>query len=288
MWQPLRRTSQWNAANPPFRVNVPRSYPFGRVGSEPSDDWGSTIEAVASSKTPEPRLVACPACGAPNAASRLQCARCAIDLHGDPAQSGVEAGGLREGEPVAEPEGPSTILVVATVIALVAGIGVMIAILSAQGLGPFAPDVADVLSEVEAAEVVEVRSSSEREPGEDREYGGENVVDGETRTAWVAAGSAPEWLELELAEVTEVVGIVIWNGFQDDDRFARHDRVSSLRIETDDRRFSVDLLDTRGPLVVDLPEPVPASRLRLVAEEVFSGDEIEGPAMSLVEVRTRP
>lgn len=235
--------------------------------------------------------MACPGCGAPNAASRHQCARCKTDLHGDPeTSSDLDAPASDgEGEETAdEREGPSTILVVATVIAILAGIGVMIAILSAQGIGPLAPDVADVLIDAEAAEVAEVRASTEREGDDDRDYAAENIIDGETHTAWVADRAAPGWVELELEEASEVVGIVLWNGYQADDRFARHDRVSSLVIQTDDRRFTVDLLDTRGPLAVDLPEPVPASRIRLIAEEVFSGDEVDGPAISLVEVRTRP
>jgi hypothetical protein len=178
--------------------------------------------------------------------------------------------------------------VVATTIAIVAGVAVMIAILSAQGIGPFAPDVADVLSDAETAEVVGVRASSERQSETEFGYGAENVVDGDTETAWVAGQEAPAWIELELADVTEVRGIVVWNGYQATDRFARHDRVSSLTIETDDASFTVDLLDARGPLAVDLPESVPASRVRLIAEEVFSGDEVAGPSLSIVEIRAVP
>lgn len=243
------------------------------------------IQTVTSSGRPEPRLVACPSCGAPNAASRVSCGRCKSDLHGDPSTPSAEAPTQTVPD---ESDGPSVLLVVATVIAVVAGIAVMTAILSAQGIGPFAPDLEDVLAEEETAEIVGVRASSELVSDSGPGFGAGNVVDGNSETAWVAGREAPEWIELELAEVTEVLGLVIWNGYQAGDRFARHDRVSSLMIETDDRRFTVELLDTRGPLAVELPEPVPASRVRLIAEEVFSGDETAGPSISLVEVRTRP
>lgn len=235
--------------------------------------------------------MACPDCGAPNAASRQQCARCKTDLHGDPETTSAAIAQAAAGdaeEAAAERDGPSRAVIAGTVIALVAGIAVMIAILSAQGIGPFAPDVADVLADAEAVEVVDVRASSELPSDDDGDYEAGNVIDGSTGTAWVAGRGAPGWIELDLGEVTDVVGIVVWNGYQADDRFSRHDRVSSLVIETDDRRFAVDLLDTRGPLAVDLPEPVPASRIRLIVEEVFSGDEVDGPALSLVEVRTTP
>lgn len=269
----------------PFRETCAEATRKDGVRGAACTDEERTIQAVTSSGTPEPRLVACPSCGAPNAASRARCACCKQDLHTDPSSSANDVVAPQAPE---DSEGPSVLLVVATVIAVVAGIAVMTAILSAQGIGPFAPDVAEVLREEETADVVDVRASSELVSENGPGFSAGNVVDGDSETAWVAASEAPAWIELELGEVTDVHGVVIWNGYQAGERFGRHDRVSSLTIETDDRRFTVDLLDTRGPLSVDLPEAVPASRVRLIAEEVFSGDETAGPAFSLVEVRTRP
>ncbi len=231
--------------------------------------------------------MACPECGAPNASSRERCARCRTDLHEGP-DAGPEPDPDTSARSPVEGDGPSLVLVVATVVAVVAGLGVMAAILTAQGIGPLAAEVPDVVGDAETATVVEAQASSEREPSEDRDYAATNVLDADPSAAWVAGEGGRAWIQLELSEVEEVVGLVIWNGYQDDDRFARHDRVSSLTIETDDRRFKVDLLDTRGPMAVDLPEAVPASRVRLVADEVYSGDEVEGPALSGVEVRTEP
>lgn len=230
--------------------------------------------------------MACPACGAPNAASRVACARCAASLHSEqPDEAGTDASSAPAPAAV---ERPSFVLMTATVLALVAGLGMLAAILSARGVGPLAQETpTDVLSDAEAAEVVDARASSERPPSEDRAYAAENVLDGDTQTAWVADSDGTQWIELELDGLTQVVGLVLWNGYQDGERFALHDRISSLRIVTDEHHFTVDLLDTRGPVAIDFPEPVAASRIRLVGAETFSGDEVEGAALSLVEVRAR-
>ncbi len=234
----------------------------------------------------DPRLVACPTCGAPNAGSRTSCGRCHADLAGDPAT----AQGVGEDDHGAEGEAerPSSLLIATTVIAVLAGIAVLVALLSARGVGPLATDAGDVLGDAELAPIAAVRASSERRPSDDVSYVAEHVVDGDASTAWVAEDGGEPWIELELADVGEVTGLVLWNGNQADDAFGRHDRIAELRIETDDRAFEVDLLDSRGPLAIDLPEPVPASQVRLVAEEVFSGDEVPGPALSRVVVRVLP
>lgn len=241
----------------------------------------------AGDEPPAPRLVACPACGAPNAASRLGCGRCHSDLHGDP-DGTPPAGTPAPQVAVDSGDGPSSLLVVATVVAALAGIAVLVAILSARGIGPLAAESGDVLGDAEIAEIAEIRASSQRRPSEELSYEAEHVLDGDASTAWVAEDGGEPWLELELTEVAEVTGLILWNGNQADDAFGRHDRVAELRIETDERSFAVDLLDARGPLAVELPEPVPASHVRLVVEEVFRGDEVAGPALSRVLVRVAP
>ncbi len=249
---------------------------------------GPVSGATTMSSPPEadPRLVACPTCGAPNAGSRTACGRC----HGGLADGPAGASGVAEEDPGAEgdAERPSNLLIAMTAIAVLAGVAVLVALLSARGVGPFATDAGDVLGDAELASIAAVRASSERRPSDDMSYVAEHVADGDTSTAWVAEDGGEPWIELELVDVAEVTGLVLWNGNQADDAFARHDRVAALRIETDERAFEVDLLDSRGPLAIDLPEPVAASRVRLVVEEVFSGDEVPGPALSRVVVRVLP
>lgn len=236
-----------------------------------------------------PRLVACPACGAPNAASRQVCGRCRSELHGEP--DGTPPNGMAPRSLAADEtpaDGPSGVLVLATVVAALAGIAVLVAILSARGIGPLAADAADVLGDAEIAEIAEIQASSQRRPSEEVSFDAAHVLDGDISTAWVAEDGGEPWLELELTERAEVTGVILWNGNQADDAFARHDRVAELRIETDDRSFAVDLLDARGPLAVELPEGVETRHVRLVVEEVFRGDEVAGPALSRVLVRVEP
>ncbi len=240
-------------------------------------------------QAPAPRLVACPSCGAPNAASRELCGRCRSDLHGEPGSAPPNGSGPSRGAADDSPaDGPSSVLVLATVVAALAGIAVLVAILSARGIGPLAAESADVLGDAEIAEISEIQASSQRRPSEDLSYEAVHVLDGDPSTAWVAEDGGEPWIELELAASAEVTGLILWNGNQADDAFARHDRIAELRIETDDRSFAVDLLDARGPLAVDLPEPVETAQVRLVVEEVFRGDEVAGPALSRVLVRVQP
>ena len=234
----------------------------------------------------DPRLVACPSCGAPNAGSRTACGRCHGDLADGP--DAPQGGGEDDPNADGEAERPSGLLIATTAIAVLAGIAVLVALLSARGVGPLATDAGDVLGDAELAPIAAVRASSERRPSDDVSYVAEHVADGDTATAWVAEDGGEPWIELELVDVAEVTGLVLWNGNQADGAFARHDRIAELRIETDERTFEVDLLDSRGPLAIDLPEPVPASQVRLVALEVFSGDEVPGPALSRVVVRVQP
>ena len=239
-------------------------------------------------EAPAPRLVACPSCGAPNAASREVCGRCRSDLHGEPGSAPSNGSGPPTARADETPaDGPSGVLVLATVVAALAGIAVLVAILSARGFGPLAAETADVLGDAEIAEISEIQASSQRRPSEDLNYEAIHVLDGDPSTAWVAEDGGEPWIAFELAETAQVSGLILWNGNQADDAFARHDRVAELRIETDDRSFAVDLLDARGPLAVDLPEPVETAQVRLVVEEVFRGDEVAGPALSRVLVRVQ-
>lgn len=229
------------------------------------------------------RLVACQVCGAPNAFSRLTCGRCHRDLSADP------DGLVTEHDPpvveFGEEDGPSGILVVASVLAVLAALAVIIALLSARGIGPLGAETTDVLGDANLAEVVAVQASSVRRPADDMTYDAEHVLDANPSTAWVAEDGGEPWIELQLAEPADVKGLTLWNGNQAEGFFSRHDRIATLRIEAAADTFEVDLLDARGPLAVDLPEPIRTDRLRLVAETRFSGDEIAGAALSRVAVR---
>lgn len=240
------------------------------------------------------QLVACPTCGASNAASRARCGRCHADLAGGrppPAASGDDDEHWAS-DPDRDSPVPRALLVV-TVLAVVAVAAVVAALLGARGIGWFAPTEAmsPLASQGEPLVVGAVDASSQL-GGQASDYGPPaNAVDGDTATAWVEGADGPgtgEWLELVLVEPALVHRVVVWNGNQRGELFPVSNRVASLRIDIGDRTFTGDLLDRRGPQAVDLPEPVRGDRVRLTVERVVRGERGIDTAISEVEVYGEP
>jgi hypothetical protein len=232
--------------------------------------------------TVDARFVACHACGATNAASRRHCGRCGAHLAGDGPAAAPEAL-LDTGELAGSPEevesSSPVVFVLAVTLAAVAIIGVILTILSASGIGPFAPPP----TPPREAEIVisSVRASSAEDA-----YPVDNLVDGDPASAWHEDASGDgegEWIELRLAGNPAVNRLVLWNGDQDGD--AASARPAELRIDLGDRTFTATLLEVDGPQAIDLPEVVEASSIRLTITAL----EGEGDAaMAEIEVRGPP
>lgn len=235
------------------------------------------------------RLVACPRCGAVNAASRVRCARCGTDLTAEPddEQQRGSAGGDAV---VADDELPLPgVLVLVTVVTSVAVLAVALTMLSARGVGPFAgpDDNTGGPSESRDVEVIGITASSELAPAGSTTYDATNLIDGDPSSAWnegEPGDGSGERLELHLAEPTTVTGLLVWNGYQSEDFFVQHNRVRTLRLELADRTFTVQLLDRRGPQAVDLPGPVTAERIGIEVTETYPGDRYNDAALSEIEV----
>lgn len=235
----------------------------------------------------ETRFVACPACGATNAASRHACGRCGDALDGD------ETSGARS-EPAMEdvgdeeaPNGSPVVFVAAVSLAAVAIVGVILTVLSASGVGPFARPAAE--PEELAVAVSSVRASSVRPPAGGVASDAEHLVDGDVGTAWRESASGDgvgEWVELQLEGTPSVSRLLVWNGDQRDGAFAAGARPAEVRIDAGDRTFTADLLDIDGPQAIDLPEVVDASVIRLTIAAVEPGEG--GVAISEIEVRGPP
>ncbi len=234
--------------------------------------------AVEPTAVAEPRFVSCPSCEATNAASRRECARCGTDLTGE--DSGAVQGEDEQPDAAAveEPSSP-VVFTLAVAVAAIAIVGVIITILSASGIGPFARP-SELPRELQL-EVSAVRTSSATGSGAP-----ELLVDGDPETAWredASGDGVGEWVELQLAGSAQVNRLVVWNGAGDGaDPGARP---SELRIDIGDRTFVASLLDVDGPQAIDLPETLEASSLRLTIAAV---DGEGAAAISEVEVRGPP
>lgn len=249
-----------------------------------------TAVSTAPGPAADVQLLACPTCGATNAASRDRCGRCHAALAGGRAP--LTPRGDVDQHWAAEPDGDAPVpraLLVVTVLAVVAVAAAVAALLGARGIGWFAPSEAmsPLASEGEAL-VVEAVVASSQFGGQASDFGPPaNAVDGDPATAWVEGADGPgtgEWLELVLAEPALVHRVVVWNGNQRGELFPVSNRVASLRIDIGDRTFTGDLLDRRGPQAVDLPEPVSGDRVRLTVERVVRGERGVDTAISEVEV----
>ena len=258
------------------------------------------------------RLMACPACGAVNAASRSHCARCGVDLAAEPpfgapgsSADGAAIGPAVDRDPhdadalpaaavsVADDLRLPGVLVLVTIVVSVITLAVALTLLSARGIGPFAgPDAASGLpSETSDIPVADIEASSAVPADPDTTYDAANLVDDDPTTAWnegVPGDGQGEWVELALEDAGLVTGVLVWNGYQSGDFYAQHNRVRELRLILDDRTFSVELLDRRGPQAINLPEPVPAERIRLEIAEVFPGTVYNDAALSELQVRGLP
>lgn len=246
----------------------------------------------------------CPVCDGANAASRYFCGRCGATLRPgarlpdqplpSPALTGYAAGApaATPAAPAARDSGVPATLLVVTVLASLAIVGVLLTILSARGVGLFAGPVPSTTpGEPVPVEAVSAQASSEVPPSGEVTYGPANLLDGDATTAWkegVAGDGEGEWVELRFAAAVAVTRLLVWNGYQRPGHFRDNNRVASARLEVGDRVFTADLLDVDGPQAIDLPEPVPADRVRLAIAAVHPGMRYEDTAISRLEVHVRP
>jgi hypothetical protein len=265
------------------------------TGADAEPDAGERASSTPA-RIVDVRLTACPACGATNAESRRFCGRCRADLddpYGGPQPLAPPDDEVEVWVPDAEAEHvtPAVFIVAVTLAGLALG-GVILTILSAQGIGLFAgPPEPEGPPEPVALDVRQARASSELPPSGDVTYVAANVLDGNAESAWSEGASGDgtgEWIELVLTHPAEVSRLVVWNGYQKDRHFDDNARVARVRIELGERRFDADLLDVRGPQAVDLPETVRTDRVRLTIMGVHAGRRYEDVALSNIEVRGPP
>lgn len=294
---------------------APTSAPTDASADPPGDGATELLRSHPGIATPA--LRACPHCGAPNAASRAACGHCAAVLEpddpeatgeiaairltaspvpggavgaaaaagetratgggspgaqqGEAERSSLAASGARSRDRVGEAveRGPVRALVGISLLVAGAVAVVVLALLGARGIGPFAGNSAEVLDEAERVPIAAVHASTAAEG-----TAADMAVDGRSDTAWVPEGTERPWLELELEEAEEIDGVALWP--------AGGRRPATVRLVTDEHAFHATLLDLAGPVVVELPEPVPASRVRV---EVLAGHETEQPGLAGVEAR---
>lgn len=252
------------------------------------------VTAARQIERPEPRIVACPSCGAVNAASRRLCGRCRrpIDraLDDDPTPEPWPAPGYEDDQDERPRVEPTVLLFFASVVAGLVILGVLGTILNARGIGIFARDEPPTGGWV-AAEVTGVKASSFLEVSGAADYAPANVVDGDPTTAWHEGASGDgtgEWITLTLAEPARVRRLLIWNGYQKAALYGQHNRIATLRIQAGERTFTVELLDVEGPQAVDFPEPVRTGRVRLEIQGIAQGTRYNDTALSEVEVYVEP
>jgi DNA-directed RNA polymerase subunit RPC12/RpoP len=220
----------------------------------------------------EIRLVACPKCGAPNSAARWRCARCGEAFEEGERDDETPSAVTADEVVTAQPESARW-LVLITVAAGVAVLAVAGMMLAARGIGPFnAHEEAAAVTEATATPIEDVDAS---EQGAD---GGtvDNVVDGDTTTAWQLAGAGiGEWVELRFAQPVQIDHLLIWNGDQrSEGSFNSASRIRELLIEfpNADKAYRVTLPDRRDKVRITTERRPPlADVIRLKIQTVYGG-----------------
>lgn len=238
-------------------------------------------------------LVACPRCGASNAARRARCGRCGTLLQAsargaEPAPSPDEVV-IVTPAPVLPPPAPAPrrrglgLLVV--VLGLVVGTG--LGVLAGLGVGPFARPATVAFDPLAYPDPASLRrpdtagASSTAAADGARTFGPERAVDGDLATAWRASGQGegelvrhgfvrPQWVDrIEVATGDQV----------DDGTFLAHGRVTRVEVDLGTQRLDVTLADGPGVQVVALPEPV------LTDEITWTLRGVAGTPAALSEIR---
>lgn len=253
---------------------------------------GSATEAEGGA-APERR---CPRCDAPSHPDRLLCGACGADLAGD--DLAVEVATVPPA-PAARPRWRRRGFQV--VGALVVTAAAVVVALTLAGLGPFAggtdappPVVApDDLDDEGAVRLSDVATLTTRGPENGRSFDAAALVDDDPATAWHADGvrrpaGAHEVVDLYLATPAWVTALVVTNGDQASPaEYAAAGRIAAGDLHLDGGvSYEVVFLDLgTGAQIVELPEPVLTTTLRLEITDAFPGERGDDPAVAGIDVR---
>ncbi|MCA1784341.1 MAG: hypothetical protein LC679_19865 [Intrasporangiaceae bacterium] len=248
---------------------------------------------------------ACPTCGSSNASGREVCRTCGADVvTGEP---------LPWPEP--DPDPDVQVLQLATapnprrwwlaVAAILAAITLLLLGLVIAELGPFAstttvPEATFASDrydgETQDLLLSDIATVSTMPPRDGRSFEAARMVDDDPATSWRSDGllepeevnGSREIVDLFLTEPSWISAIVLRNGDQSDlGVYQEAARLRRVRAIADGGEVvMLNLLDDgRGQQVVELPDPVLSTMLRLEVVEVFPGTDGQGVAVSDLEVR---
>lgn len=249
----------------------------------------------------------CPGCGTPNAAARMLCGRCGLDLEsGDPQLTADPIPGVVATWPLAgvADDAPGIPWWVPVLAALLVVTGVVAAIV-ALGLGPFAPaeqlpsadfDEERLSGAMQPLALTDVATVTSREASEDRTFTPQHLVDGDSATAWHGdAEQLPpdtdETIDLFLQDPAWVGAVIVENGDQRDaDAYAAAARVQRVTFVFDGGvRLPATLLDQGlQPQVVELDEPILSTTVRMEITEIVPGTETRDVAVTAMTLRGYP
>ena len=244
-------------------------------------------------------LVACPSCGASNAARRRHCGRCGQSLRTTPTPASEPDQDLIVPTPTPaghwEDDGEDTapsrphrrrglgVLVVGLGLVLGTGLGVA----AGTGMGPFATvepvpfDPTAYPREPAAVRPATTGSTSTAPSDGERIFGPQATVDGDLATVWMPDGEetgarlrhgfvAPLWVErLEVATGDQ----------SGPEAFAATARVTEVRVDLGSQVVVAELQDIEGVQVVLLPEPV------LTDQVTWEVTDTTGGVGAIAEVR---
>lgn len=266
-------------------------------GHPPPDPDATSVTAL-----PQPpdgagvELVACPSCGASNAARRLQCGRCDSRLHPTPERP-ADVGDEEDQDWLLVPATPTDPEPAAprrrrrgaalAVITFGVVVGTVLGLAAGMGVGPFATDEPVGFDAMAYPDDPTMRrpatasSSSTADSDGERVFDPGKTVDDDLDTAWRADGEgegallrhgyvAPVWVtRIEVATGDQV----------DDAVFAAAGRVTEAMVDLGTMQVEATLAGVEGVQVLRLPRPV------LTDEITWEVTDLVGEPAAITEVR---
>jgi ribosomal protein L37E len=270
-----------------------------RTAPRPDHDTGEIGE--------EPPAASCPRCGEPNLAGLNWCSRCGLPLTGPPGQAPPSRPRRTQRVAVVRPWWRSTGFVLGALVAILAGIGVVVFSMGSgepEAQQPIVTDAATTTATSEPAVAASpapsappppvesqltasgVTASTVLDPDDGVTYDPELTLDGNPVTAWndgVDGDPVGQWLEYTFVAPVRISRIEVVNGYDkvvgDLDLFEANARIRALRVETDGATTPGELTDTREPQSLEGPFG-PSCRYRIVVDSVYPGSRFEDVALS--------
>ena len=148
-------------------------------------------------------------------------------------------------------------------------------------------DKSSKINVVLLSNIYAIKASSAKIEDNSRLYSVRNLIDGDSKTAWVPASNKSgigEWVEFSFDDPMQVNNLVLTNGYAKNDiSFSGNNRIKTAILQFDDGKSStVTLKDTPKPQII--PVRKKTRTIRITISEVYKGTKDDDTCLSDVDL----